>query len=140
VDNIVLVGSPGASVNSANQLNIDPSHVWTGTAPDDPVARFQYFGPAPTTPGFGANQFTVNATGGGFPMGQHGEYFDDPTNNANSDRGGSSLANIGHIIAGQTNKVQLAHSAGPIWQPPQSVPSPSAGTPTRSQHTPSPQP
>lgn len=140
VDNIVLVGSPGTSVNSANQLNIDPAHVWTGTAPDDPVARFQYFGPAPTTPGFGANQFTVNATGGSFPMGQHGEYFDDPTNNANNDFGGSSLTNIGHIIAGQTDKVQLVHAAGPIWQPPQAIPTAPVKTPSTAQHTPSPQP
>ena len=140
VDNIVLVGSPGTSVNSANQLNIDPSHVWAGTAPNDPVARLNYFGPAPTTPGFGANQFTVNATAGGFPMGQHGEYFDDPTNNANNDYGGSSLANIGHIITGQTSKVQLVHSAGPIWQPPHALPRPPANAPTTPHQTPSPQP
>lgn len=140
VDNIVLVGSPGVSVNSADKLNIDPAHVWTGTAPDDPVARFQYFGPAPTTPGFGANQFTVNATGGGFPMGQHGAYFDDALNNANSDHGGASLTNIGYIIAGQTNKVQLVHAAGPIWQPPQAIPSPPPDSPPTTPRTPSPQP
>lgn len=141
VDNIVLVGSPGTSVNSANQLNIDPSHVWTGTAPDDPVARFQWFGPAPTVPGFGANQFTVDATAGSFPMGQHGEYFDDPFHNANNDTGGSSLTNIGYIISGQTNKVQLVHSAGPIWQPPQGIPSPPLATPSTTPHQiPSPQP
>ncbi|WP_034267715.1 alpha/beta hydrolase [Actinospica robiniae] len=141
VDNIVLVGSPGTSANSADQLNIDPSHVWAGTASDDPVARLQWFGPAPTSAGFGANQFTVNATGGGFPMGQHGEYFDVTGNNANNDYGDSSLTNIGYIISGHTDKVQLVHSAGPIWQPPQSIPSPSTQVPSTPSHqTPSPQP
>ncbi|HTJ71619.1 MAG TPA: alpha/beta hydrolase [Actinospica sp.] len=140
VNNIVLVGSPGVEAGSASALNIDPKHVWTGTAPNDPVARFGWFGQPPTDPGFGANQFTVNATGGGGLFGQHGEYFDDPFNNTNNDHGGSSLTNIGYIISGQTNKVALVHPAIPA--PPRSnpMPSPPFNAPSPTPQTPSPQP
>jgi len=134
VDNIILVGSPGVEAGSAAQLNIAPSHVWTGTAPNDPVARLGWFGGPPTDPGFGANQFTVNATGGSGLMGQHGEYFDDATSNLNGDRGDSSLNNIGYIISGQTNKVQLVHSALPL--PPRTDPLPAPGMTTASPTTP----
>ena len=141
VNNIVLVGSPGVSVDAASQLNINPSHVWTGSAPHDPVARLQWFGQAPTNPGFGANQFTVDATGGSGIADQHGEYFDDPYHNINGDTGGESLTNIGYIISGQTSKVQLVHPAIPL--PPRSnpIPNPPPYTPsTTPQTTPSPRP
>lgn len=139
VDEIVLVGSPGVGAQQAGQLNIDPSRVWTATAPEDPVARLEWFGVAPTDAGFGANQFTVDATGGSGLFGQHGEYFDDPSHNANHDTGGSSLANIGHIITGQTTKVVLVHPALAVPSP-RCVPSPPPGVPRQIPATPDPQP
>jgi hypothetical protein len=39
VNDIVFIGSPGVSVDHANQLNIDPAHVWAGAAANDPVPQ-----------------------------------------------------------------------------------------------------
>jgi hypothetical protein len=39
VDDIVTQGSPGMHVNHARDLNIDPRHVWAGSAADDPVSE-----------------------------------------------------------------------------------------------------
>lgn len=92
---------------------------------------------APTDLGFGANQFTVDATGGGLPMYEHGDYFDDKYNNLN---GGSLLTNIGYIISGHTDKVTLVHSyIPPARTNPLPSPAPNIPAPARTQ-TPSPQP
>jgi pimeloyl-ACP methyl ester carboxylesterase len=110
VNNIVLVGSPGVSVNQARQLNIDPSHVWAGAAGGDPVAILGAFGVSPTSSDFGAHVINVNATGS-FGMGMHGEYF-DAYGNSNNDTGLSSLQNISSIIAGKYNDVTSGSPTG----------------------------
>lgn len=102
VNNIILLGSPGVSVDSASQLNIAPSHVWAGAAAGDPVARLGYFSVPPTDPSFGGHVIKVDATGSG--MGAHGEYF-DTYGNSNGDDNFSSLNNIASIVTGQYGKV-----------------------------------
>jgi pimeloyl-ACP methyl ester carboxylesterase len=103
VNNIVLLGSPGAGVNHASDLNINPSHVWAGAAPGDPIAKLGRFGPSPTSSDFGAKVIKVDATSG-LSTQAHGEYF-DTYGNINNDTGQSSLDNIASIIAGQYNHV-----------------------------------
>ncbi|QKW21006.1 hypothetical protein HUT16_19840 [Kitasatospora sp. NA04385] len=39
VDDIILVGSPGTGAQRADQLGIDPQHVWVGAAENDPVTH-----------------------------------------------------------------------------------------------------
>ena len=110
MNNIVLLGSPGVSVNKASQLNIDPSHVWAGAAAGDPVAKLGAFGVSPTSSDFGAHVIEVNASGS-LSMGVHGEYF-DTYGNSNNDAGLSSLQNISSIIAGKYNNVTSGSPTG----------------------------
>jgi len=110
VNNIVLLGSPGVSVNKASQLNIDPSHVWAGAAAGDPVAKLGAFGVSPTSSDFGAHVINVNASGG-LSMGTHGEYF-DTYGNLNHDSGYSSLSNIASIMTGQYSNVTSGSPTG----------------------------
>jgi hypothetical protein len=105
VDNIVLLGSPGISVDHASQLGIPAGHVWSGEAASDPVGKLGYFGIPPTDQTFGANPIQVGATG--VLMQAHGEYFDAP-GNINHDLNYSSLDNVASIMTGQYDNVTTA--------------------------------
>ncbi|MEV7783184.1 alpha/beta hydrolase [Kitasatospora sp. NPDC088351] len=86
-DDIVALGSPGMGVLDADQLNIDPEHVWIGEASDDPTRLVggATLGPSPHIWGFGGNNIHIDTSG-------HGGYWDD---------GSDSLLNQAKIIAGQ---------------------------------------
>ncbi|MFD8324933.1 alpha/beta hydrolase [Streptomyces lydicus] len=91
-DNIAVVGSPGMTVDHAEQLNIDPDHVYMGRAEDDGIKRAAGFslGPDPAGEDFGGHRFKVDTHG-------HSGYWDE------TDHGPSqSLLNQGKIIAGAT--------------------------------------
>lgn len=91
-DDIVAVGSPGMGVNKAEDLNIDPDHVWIGTSQGDGVANgFADFnlGDNPTEEPFGGNNFKVDHNGG------HSDYWK-----------GDALTNQGLIIAGKTPETE----------------------------------
>ncbi|WP_286160427.1 alpha/beta hydrolase [Streptomyces yunnanensis] len=86
-DDVVVVGSPGMSVDHAKDLQMDPNHVWAGWAPDDvvsTVASNKTLGENPADQDFGGKVFEVDTEG-------HGGYWD---------QGSESLANQGRIIAG----------------------------------------
>ncbi|MDQ8700923.1 alpha/beta hydrolase [Streptomyces sp. LHD-70] len=93
-DNIVAVGSPGMLVDEAEDLNVDPDHVYYGLAPDDLVAgpvQGLTLGRGPTHPDFGGTQFETDTSG-------HSGYWDlDPDTGKPSE----SLSNQGRIIAGR---------------------------------------
>ena len=57
VDDVVLLGSPGAGVDRAAELGLRPGHVWVGSASRDPVGYLDRFGTDPTHAGFGAVRF-----------------------------------------------------------------------------------
>jgi hypothetical protein len=87
-DDIILVGSPGTSVDRAADLGIDPSHVWATVAQHDPIRLFgSWFGRNPVAPAFGALVF---ASGTRRSDG-HTSYFDIDS---------PSLANIARIAVG----------------------------------------
>lgn len=89
-DNIAVVGSPGMTVKSAEDLNIDPDHVYIGLAEDDGIknAAGMTLGPDPSQESFGGQRFKVDTHG-------HSGYWDE------TDAGPSqSLANQGKVIAG----------------------------------------
>jgi pimeloyl-ACP methyl ester carboxylesterase len=76
---LVVLGSPGLGVETANQLSLMPGgRVWAAHAHADPVVWLtrledhpvHIHGPSPTEPRFGAHVFPVSATG-------HTGYFED---------------------------------------------------------------
>ncbi|MFJ5119174.1 MULTISPECIES: alpha/beta hydrolase [unclassified Kitasatospora] len=85
-DDIVALGSPGMGVLQADQLNIDPDHVWIGEADDDPTRLVggATLGPSPHIWGFGGNNIEIDTEG-------HGGYWNDRS---------TSLLNQAKIIAG----------------------------------------
>ncbi|MEU5825828.1 MULTISPECIES: alpha/beta hydrolase [Streptomyces] len=86
-DDMVVVGSPGMVVDRADQLHIDPGHLYVGTAKDDWVSNTfgdTTLGADPKDPGFGAQRMYVDTK-------EHGGYWND---------GSASLENQGRIIAG----------------------------------------
>ncbi|MFE6619528.1 alpha/beta hydrolase [Streptomyces sp. NPDC057740] len=87
-DDVVAVGSPGMTVDEAKDLQMDPEHVWIGTAEDDSVANNTSgytLGHDPTLGDFGANNFEVDTHG-------HSGYWDKDS---------ESLDNQGRVIAGK---------------------------------------
>lgn len=86
VDDIIVVGSPGTTVDSASDLNIDRHHVWAGQAADDPIkyASGLTLGKDPTDLDFGANQFHADTHG-------HGDYWQ---------RGSESVTAQAAVVAG----------------------------------------
>ncbi len=92
VDDLVLVGSPGAAVEQAVNLPVPAGHVWVGSSDDDLVTRLAWFGPDPAGAQFGAQRFPAEVTAPGSGVfDAHGHYFDDA---------GQSLSEIGRIVAG----------------------------------------
>ncbi|MEV0094335.1 alpha/beta hydrolase [Streptomyces sp. NPDC050738] len=87
-DDVVVVGSPGMTVEKASDLHMDPEHVWAGGAQDDPVVNNLSdwtLGRDPLLGAFGGNNFEVDTHG-------HSGYWD---------RDSQSLRNQGAIIAGK---------------------------------------
>ncbi|MGW0665739.1 alpha/beta hydrolase [Streptomyces sp. NPDC002746] len=88
-DDMVVVGSPGMAVDRADQLHIDPKHVYVGAADNDAVSNHlsdATLGADPKEAEFGAQHMGVDTSG-------HGGYWDN---------GSKSLENQGRIIAGLT--------------------------------------
>ncbi|KUO14732.1 hypothetical protein AQJ91_45375 [Streptomyces dysideae] len=87
-DDVVVVGSPGMTVDRAQDLQMDPEHVWIGGAEDDAVinhASDLTLGRNPMLGGFGGNNFGVDTHG-------HSGYWDT---------GSDSLRHQGAVIAGK---------------------------------------
>ncbi|MFH0520586.1 alpha/beta hydrolase [Streptomyces sp. M41] len=99
VDDIALIGSPGTGADSAAALRT-PARVWAARGDADWVANVPHlridvlgttvgFGTDPLSPSFGARVFAAGDGG-------HSDYF----------RPGSlSLANLTHIVLGETSEV-----------------------------------
>lgn len=88
-DDIIGVGSPGMHVNEAEDLNIDPDHVWIGNSKNDEIVdMFSDFnlGDNPAEAPFGGNNFYVDPDGG------HSDYWNEDS---------KALENQGRIIAGE---------------------------------------
>lgn len=86
-DDMVVVGSPGMAVDRADQLHIDPGHLYVGAAENDAISNYfsdATLGADPKDPEFGAQNMYVDTR-------DHGGYWND---------GSRSLENQGRIIAG----------------------------------------
>ncbi|MBD0693844.1 alpha/beta hydrolase [Streptomyces sp. CBMA123] len=114
VDNVVLIASPGAGVDTAKDLRIDPSHVYAAQSPADMIGMASAVDPGgfvdnfwdntkadfgfddgdhhlihgrqTTTPQFGANVMPVDPNAG------HSDYWNN---------GSPTLAAMGQVIAGK---------------------------------------
>ncbi|MFE3828940.1 alpha/beta hydrolase [Streptomyces sp. NPDC059092] len=90
-DDMVILGSPGLTVDRADQLHVDPKRLWVGAAPDDMVSNWTSdltLGADPKESGFGAQRMYVDTT-------THSGYWND---------GSDSLNNQGRIIVGKEPK------------------------------------
>ncbi|MFI5931825.1 alpha/beta hydrolase [Actinoplanes sp. NPDC051494] len=105
-DDIMTAGSPGMRTDRAENLNIDPRHVWAGEAKGDWVsggpASWLGHGNEPGDEDFGANRYVVDTEG-------HSAYWsynadDTPT---------TSLLNQAKIIIGEYDSVSLEHGRAP---------------------------
>ncbi|MBO3741499.1 hypothetical protein J5X75_28720 [Actinoplanes sp. NEAU-H7] len=126
-DDIVVAGSPGMHVDSADRLLDDPRHVWAGASDSDPVADTPMIstsdrialgltnpslgltawglesaadashGAAPTTDGFGANTWKADTDG-------HTGYWEPASD---------SLNNQARVLAGRYDRVTLENGEAP---------------------------
>jgi pimeloyl-ACP methyl ester carboxylesterase len=124
VDDVVLVGSPGAGggTDNAGDLGIGSDHVWVGRNSEDLVATLGDhgwvnpgnltgvgLGNDPSEDDFGANRFQaedIDRSGWHRGVGQHGNYFRSDS---------ESLYNIGRVVDGQGGDVNAAdHTYDPF--------------------------
>jgi hypothetical protein len=91
-DNIIVAGSPGLSVHSADQLSIDNGSLWTAMADDDPIRHTPTFihGTNPVNEGFGGTRIDNGGASG------HSGYWTS---------GSESLRNQGYIVTGNEHMV-----------------------------------
>lgn len=90
-DDMVILGSPGLTVDRADQLHVKPDHIWVGAADNDQVSNLTSdltLGADPKKSEFGAQRMYVDTQG-------HSGYWDDRS---------QSLENQGRIIAGKDPK------------------------------------
>ncbi len=92
-DDLVLVGSPGAGVEHAADLDVPAGHVFVGASSRDPVSYVDRFGADPSHESFGAVRFEAEPVGRSWHLsfGAHTTYFDPHS---------ESLANIAHVVTG----------------------------------------
>lgn len=101
-DDIVTAGSPGMHTDRAEELNIDPRHVWAGSAKGDHVSGIGGSIPfvhdnEPSDEDFGANRYTTDTEG-------HSAYWTPGT---------ESLLNQARVVVGQYGAVTLEHGSAP---------------------------
>jgi pimeloyl-ACP methyl ester carboxylesterase len=101
-DDIVTAGSPGMHTDRAEDLQIDPRHVWAGSAEGDPVSGFggSIWGVhdnEPSDEDFGANRYATDTHG-------HSAYWTP---------GSQSLDNQALIVVGDYELVTLEHGSAP---------------------------
>ncbi|MGQ0678267.1 MAG: alpha/beta hydrolase [Actinomycetota bacterium] len=94
VNNLVLVGSPGAAGHNAGDL-VGADQVWAARAWDDMIrfsTLFAALGDDPTNNNFGSKEFGLDSNQRG-----HGEYYE---------RGSLGLENMAHILVGKPEWVR----------------------------------
>jgi hypothetical protein len=89
VDDLVLVGSPGAGADRADGLGVTGGHVWVGAAGSDEVSHLSRFGTDPAAAAFGAHRFPAEPSAAATD-GAHSGYLAV---------GSQSLAAVGLVVA-----------------------------------------
>ncbi|MDQ0685684.1 hypothetical protein QFZ56_004647 [Streptomyces achromogenes] len=102
-DDVVLAGSPGVKVSSAEEMDVPKGHVWNEEAEGDVVPDIGRLGHSgrdfviPSDPEFGANQMTTDTEG-------HSGYWDT---------GKQSLLNQALVVVGKGDDVALKPQPDP---------------------------
>lgn len=107
-DDIVTLGSPGTTVEKAEDLHIDPKHVWAGASIEDKIPRMTSgltLGPNPAEKEFGAEPMDVKD-------GDHSSYWD---------KGSASLKNQGRVVAGLPATLREYYHPKPVGLSPDGV-------------------
>ena len=102
VDDVVLLGSPGANVERASELRVPAGHVWVGAASRDPVSYLDRFGADPSQAPFGATRFRAEDAARHpvmLSVGDHSRYLSP---------GGESLDNVVRVVVGDVAGVGVA--------------------------------
>ncbi|MEU1487724.1 alpha/beta hydrolase [Streptomyces sp. NPDC005752] len=103
-DDVVLAGSPGVKVSSAEEMDVPKGHVWNAEAEGDIVPDLGRYGHGgdgfriPSDEQFGANQMTTDTEG-------HSGYWDE---------GSDSLKNQALVVAGRGDEVELKPPPNPL--------------------------
>ncbi|WIB27321.1 alpha/beta hydrolase [Curtobacterium sp. MCSS17_015] len=110
VDSLTMLGSPGSSVTTADQLAVTPGEVYVGGAHWDPVAGTGFFGTDPGLAAFGAARLDLLATDD--PDGR-GDVFRQPFgHNDYLKPGTASLHDVALIAVGRGDLVRGEHREG----------------------------
>ncbi|MGW8953887.1 alpha/beta hydrolase [Streptomyces sp. NPDC055709] len=97
-DALVLLGSPGVSVNRAEDLGVG-ENVFVGASNMDGVTYLQRYGVDPAHKSFGATRFRAHYTGPDQnPATEHQHYYDS---------GGQSIQNISRVVLGRTHELAV---------------------------------
>lgn len=114
-DNLILVASPGTSVDTASALGVDEERVWASTNDEDVIQYGPVHGEAPVSEEFGGNTFTSDSPREASewwkfwegPMENHSSYWDqdDPSTPANE---GNDISrdNQAYVVTGQEGRVR----------------------------------
>jgi len=102
VDDVVLLGSPGAGVERAAELQVPRGHVFVGASSRDPVSYLDRFGADPTHAAFGAVRFRAEDPARNplmLDLADHSRYFAP---------GSESLAGVAAVVAGDAERLVVA--------------------------------
>jgi len=89
--NVVVVGSPGMSVDDVRELHLERQQFYVERAPGDPVAGLGLLGVDPAATVFGGTWLATNRPGA-VAVREHSEYFEP---------GSEALANIVDVVTGK---------------------------------------
>jgi pimeloyl-ACP methyl ester carboxylesterase len=110
VNSLTLFGSPGSSVTSAKDLQVDKGQVFVGDAHWDPIAGTGYFGIDPGSAGFGS---TVLNLAGGVDTRDDDDVFKQPFgHNDYLKPGTASLHDLALIAIGRSDLVTRSSNPG----------------------------
>jgi hypothetical protein len=111
-DNLILVASPGTSVDTASALGVDEERVWASTNDEDVIQYGPVHGQAPVNEEFGGNTFTSDSPREASEpwrfwegaMENHSSYWDTEENETGPNT--SSRSNQAYIVTGQEAMVR----------------------------------
>lgn len=115
VDDVVLLGSPGANVERAAELRVPSGHVFVGSSSRDPVSYLDHFGADPTHRAFGALRFQAEDLTRNpwmLDFADHSKYYAPRT---------ESLSNVVRVVVGDYDSVRPAAYRGEAWLRPDGI-------------------
>ncbi len=95
VTDVVVVGSPGMTVDDLRQLHLDQAHFFSEQAPGDAIAEPGVFGAPPSAPTFGGTQMSTNAPDHP-PVEAHSRSFEP---------GSEALENMVDVVTGHDDRI-----------------------------------